>query len=234
MEKEAELLEKLQDVVTDGDFRVTRELVEESIEEFEIEPRLVAQAVLDGVEVNERECFGNMTFEWQQPAWLTTDSSQAYNSLKLAAEILLPHLQPWLGKKLLIGMAKDEFHHFGMDCVDLSAQLAGFEVVNLGMDVFPEKFLEEAIKERPDIIGISTSFDFGYKPLKKTVELLREEFGDSIKIIIGGSLTHKIGQAWGVDAMGTCTATAVNAMKYLLDVGGYDPEMLGEMIYREP
>jgi methanogenic corrinoid protein MtbC1 len=234
MEKQGHVLKKLEAVVADGDFQESRELVEEAMEEFEIEPKLVAEAILKGVEVTERACFGHMVFEWQQPAWLTTKSTQAYNAMKLAAESLMPHLQPWLGKKLLIGMAQYEFHHFGMDCVALNAQLAGFEVVNLGMDVSPEKFLEEAKKEQPDIVGISTSFDFGYKPLKKTVELLREEFGDSIKIIIGGSLTHKIGQTWGVDAMGTCATTAINAMKYLLQVGEYDAEMLGEMIYKEP
>jgi 5-methyltetrahydrofolate--homocysteine methyltransferase len=234
MEKEKEVLKKLEDVVADGDFQESRELVEEAMEEFKIEPKLVADAVLKGVETKERLCFGHMVFEWQQPAWLTTGSTQSYNALRMAANTLLPHIEPWLGKKLLIGMAQNEFHHFGMDSVALSAQLAGFDVVNLGMDVPPERFLEEAKKEKPDIVGISTSFDFGYKPLKETVELLREEFGDSIKIIIGGSLTHKIGQAWGVDAMGTCTATAVNVMKYLLQVGDYDPEMLGEMIYREP
>jgi methanogenic corrinoid protein MtbC1 len=234
MAKEPEVLKKLTDVVADGDFQESRELVEESLEEFKIDPRLVADAVLKGVEAKERACFGNMVFEWQQPAWLTTGSTQTYNALKQAANSLLPHIQPWLGKKLLIGMAQNEFHHFGMDSVALSAQLAGFDVVNLGMDVSPEKFLEAAKKERPDIVGISTSFDFGYKPLRETVELLRGEFGDDIKIIIGGSMTHKVGQAWGVDAMGTCTATAVNVMKYLLQVGDYNPAMLGEMIYREP
>ena len=234
MEKERKVLNKLEDVIADGDYQESRELVEESMEEFEIEPKLVAKAILKGVETTERACFGNMVFEWDQPAWLTATSTQTYNAMKLSMEALLPHLEPWLGKKLLIGMAQYEFHHFGMDCVALAAQLEGFDVVNIGMDVPPEKFLEEAKKEQPDIIGISTSFDFGYKPLKETVGLLRGEFGDRIKIVIGGSLTHKIGQEWGVDAMGTCVSTAVNAMKYLLKVGKFNPEMLGEMVYIEP
>ncbi|MDY6794370.1 MAG: hypothetical protein SWK76_03670 [Actinomycetota bacterium] len=143
------MLKKLEEVAADGYFQGSRELVEESMEEFKIEPKLMAEAILKGLESTERACFSSMNFEWQRPAWMTTSSTQCYNALKLAAQTLLPHIQPWLGKKLLIGMAQYEFHHFGMDCVDLSAQLAGFEVVNLGMDVAPDRFWRKLERNVP-------------------------------------------------------------------------------------
>ena len=70
--------------------------------------------------------------------------------------------------------------------------MSGFKVIDLGIDISPEKIVAETKKSHPDVIAISSIMANGVKYMKETNELLvKENLRDEVKIILGGLSTHK-------------------------------------------
>lgn len=88
---------------------------------------------------------------------------------------------------ILLGTIQGDIHDLGKDLFAILARCDGFQVVDLGVDVEPECFLEEAKRIRPDMIGISCLITSVLPELKNAVELLRNEFqAHQAPTIIGG------------------------------------------------
>jgi len=106
-------------------------------------------------------------------------------------EILEPHLaaagvEP--KGKLLIGTVHGDLHNIGKTLVNIMFKGAGFKIIDLGVNVPAEKFLEAAKQEKPDVIGLSALLTTTMLNMNTTVSLLREN-GINIPIIIGGAPT---------------------------------------------
>jgi len=111
---------------------------------------------------------------------------------------------------VLIGTAKGDIHDIGKNIVVELLGCYGFKVYDLGVDVPPEEFLEQASELKPDIIGISCLITSVWNSMRETVMLLkgeREQSVSGIPIIIGGSLiddnvcNHVGADYWVNDAM---------------------------------
>ena len=116
----------------------------------------------------------------------------AAKTMKKGVEILRPHLAGGsLGKlgKFIIGTVAGDLHDIGKNLVALMVESAGFEVIDLGVDVPPEKFVD-ALDENPDckIVGASALLTTTMAALKETVEAIRESaHKDTVKIMVGGA-----------------------------------------------
>ena len=146
-------------------------------------------------------------------------------------EILKPHLNHWLGKKFVIGMAKNEVHNIGKNAVSSLAEIAGFEIYDLGIDVSPESFVEKIKEVNSDVLGISSLYSNGFNNIKKTINLLKNEgLKNRIKIIVGGSMIKEMAEEWGADAYGQCASLSINVIKHLLNIEQFPSDRLGEGI----
>ena len=88
---------------------------------------------------------------------------------------------------ILLGTIQGDIHDLGKNLFAILARCEGFEVIDLGVNVPPERFLEEAKKSKPDLIGISCLLTSVLPDLKDALELLRTELPDSQpRVIIGG------------------------------------------------
>ncbi len=88
---------------------------------------------------------------------------------------------------ILLGTIQGDIHDLGKNLFAILARCDGFEVVDLGVDVAPERFLAEAKKIKPDLIGISCLLTSVLPELKSAIELLRKEFPEhNSRVIIGG------------------------------------------------
>jgi methylmalonyl-CoA mutase cobalamin-binding domain/chain len=139
-------------------------------------------------------------------------------------EFTLPLLKEGDVKKLgkiVLGTVKDDIHNIGKDIFKAFVEAAGFEVVDIGVDVPEEKFVEAVKEHKPDIVGMSCLITAGISSMKKTVEALKESGLTDFKIIIGGGrVDEEVKQLAGADAWADDAARGVRLCKELLGVEG--------------
>jgi len=143
----------------------------------------------------------------------------AAKTMKKGVEILRPHLTGnVVGKhgKFVIGTVSGDLHDIGKNLVALMIESAGFEVIDLGVDVSAEKFVE-AIKANPDCraVGASALLTTTMDSLRKTVQAITDAgCRDQVKIMVGGApVTPEFAAEIGADAYtpdaGSAAAKAV-------------------------
>ena len=114
---------------------------------------------------------------------------------------------------VLIGTVLGDIHDIGKDIVTFMLEINGFEVVDLGVDVPPAKFVEAAKETQPDVIGLSGFLTLSYDPMKETVQLLREAGFTSKVMIGGGNINEDILKYTNADAFGRDAMVAVSLAK---------------------
>ncbi len=114
--------------------------------------------------------------------------------------------------KVLIGTVQGDIHDIGKDIVVFMLDSAGFEVLDLGIDVPHEKFVD-AIKEfQPRVVGLSGFLTLAFDSMKSTVDAIREAgLRDQVKIMIGGGqMDDHVKEYCGADAYGADAVAAVS------------------------
>ncbi len=108
-----------------------------------------------------------------------------------AVEILKPLLAEGDSSsagKVIIGTVKGDLHDIGKNLVVMMMESAGFEVIDMGVDVAPEKFVEAIKTNKPTIVGLSALLTTTMPMMKKTIMTIEESgLRDSLKIIVGGA-----------------------------------------------
>jgi len=146
----------------------------------------------------------------------------AAKTMKKGVEILKPHLAgDSVGKngKYILGTVAGDLHDIGKNLVGLMIESAGFEVIDLGVDVPAEKFVE-AIKANPDckVVGASALLTTTMDSLKNTVQtMIAAGCKDQVKIMVGGApITQAFADEIGADAYTPdAGAAAVKAVELL-------------------
>jgi len=136
-------------------------------------------------------------------------------------EIIRPHLG---GEsltetgKVVIGTIEGDLHDIGKNIVSAMLESAGFEVIDLGVDVPPSMFVEEIMKKKPDILCMSTLLSVTMPKLKETIErLIDSGLRREVKVLVGGRcLNNDIASEIGADAFGKDAWDAVNKAKDLM------------------
>ena len=146
----------------------------------------------------------------------------AARAMKKGVEVLKPHLASGsagaLGK-VIIATVSGDLHDIGKNLVAMMIESAGFEVIDLGVDV-PTSKIVECYKENPDtkIIALSALLTTTMPALKETVEALNaEDFRGNIKIMVGGApITQKFADEIGADGYSEDAASAAVLAKALV------------------
>lgn len=89
--------------------------------------------------------------------------------------------------KMILCTVKDDLHDIGKNIVRAMLEAAGFDVIDLGIDVSPEKVVEEVKKNSVKIVALSGVLTLAIDSMKKTVEAIKAEGLTDVKIIIGGA-----------------------------------------------
>jgi 5-methyltetrahydrofolate--homocysteine methyltransferase len=143
----------------------------------------------------------------------------AARAMKSAMEILEPQLVKAGVKpvgKFVIGTVEGDMHDIGKNLVAMMMKGAGFEVIDLGVDVSREEFLEQARKTSPHLIGLSTLLTTSMPEMEDVVKAVRSA-GLSVKVIIGGApVTNDFAKKIGADGYAPDAANAVIVAKSLL------------------
>jgi 5-methyltetrahydrofolate--homocysteine methyltransferase len=144
----------------------------------------------------------------------------AARAMKMAMELLEPKLvaagvKP-LGK-CAIGTVQGDLHDIGKNLVAMMLKGAGFEVVDLGVDVSPEKFVEKVKSTGVQIVGMSALLTTTMPAMERTIKALKDA-GIKAKIMIGGApVTQIYADKIGANGYAADAATAVDVAKHLLN-----------------
>ncbi len=110
--------------------------------------------------------------------------------------------------RVLVGTVEGDIHDIGKDVVVFMLEANGFDVVDLGVDVTPQTFVEKVKEVKPDAVALSGLLTLAYQSMKETVDAIKEAgLRDQVKIMIGGApvddhvRVFSGADAWGKDAM---------------------------------
>ena len=94
--------------------------------------------------------------------------------------------------KVIVGTVRGDLHDIGKNLVAMALEGAGFEVIDLGMDVPPDKFVEAIKTNNPQVVGISAMLSTTMLSMKETIEAIKSAgLRDKVKIMIGGAPVRK-------------------------------------------
>ena len=141
-------------------------------------------------------------------------------AMQAGMDLLRPHFtedQQGKSARIIIGTAEGDIHDIGKNLVGMMLEGAGFEVVDLGVGVKPEQFIEKAVEEKADIIGVSALLTTTMMSMAEVVKLKNEKGLSSLKVIIGGApLSLNFCKEIGADAYGVDAIDAVVKVKELM------------------
>ncbi|TXT59582.1 MAG: Cobalamin B12-binding domain protein [Promethearchaeota archaeon] len=124
-----------------------------------------------------------------------TDLIMAGEIFKQAMEILMPKLVDKKAEskgKVVIGTVEGDIHDIGKNIAITFLEAEGFDVVDLGVDVPPEKFVEAIKEHSPQVVGLSGLLTLSIPPMKKTIQAIKDAgLREQVKVIIGGERTDE-------------------------------------------
>jgi methanogenic corrinoid protein MtbC1 len=138
--------------------------------------------------------------------------------LKAISELVKPKMKQGaeierLGK-VIIGTVAGDIHDIGKDIVVFMLDVNGFEVVDLGVDVPAQKFVDTTKETGAKVVGLSGFLTLAYDSMKETVKAIKDAGLDDVKIMIGGGqITEEIMKYTGADAYGKDAMTGVALTK---------------------
>jgi methanogenic corrinoid protein MtbC1 len=121
--------------------------------------------------------------------------------------------------KVLIGTVEGDIHDIGKNVVSFMLDANGFEVLDLGVDVSPQKFVD-AIKDfQPQVVGLSGFLTLAFDAMKNTVAAIQSAgLRDKVKIMIGGGqINEEIKEYAGADGYGRDAMAGVSLAKKWVD-----------------
>jgi 5-methyltetrahydrofolate--homocysteine methyltransferase len=208
-----ENLQKLSDAIINGDAKAARELTQEALAK-DVDPQVLIQEYLIPAmdEVGRRfECN-----EYFVPELLI-----AARAMKGALALINPLLASRGSKpagKVLIGTVKGDLHDIGKNLVASMLEGAGFEIIDLGVDVTPETFVTSVKENQPNFVALSALLTTTMPSMKLTIDALKQAgIRDSVKVLVGGApVSQRYADEIGADGYSDSASGAVGIVRSLL------------------
>lgn len=193
--------------------RLTQEAVDEGLHPGQI----LNQGLIAGMNVVGQKFKNN---EFYVPEVLI-----AARAMHSAMEVLRPLLSDAGVQEIgsiAIGTAKGDLHDIGKNLVAMMLEGAGFEVIDLGIDVGPEKFVEVVQNQKVDVVAISALLTTTMPGMKTVIESLKSAgVREKVKTMIGGApVTQQYADEIGADGYAPDAASAADKAKELLGIAG--------------
>jgi 5-methyltetrahydrofolate--homocysteine methyltransferase len=206
-------LSKLHEAILNGDAKaainVTKEALAENADALDMVTHYMVPAM---DEVGRR-------FECEE--YFVPELLLAARAMKGSLELLRPLLaaqgaQP-LGR-VAIGTVKGDLHDIGKNLVASLLEGGGFEIIDLGADVAPEKFVAAVKEKGANMVALSALLTVTMPSMKTTIEALRAAgVRDQVKVLVGGApVTQQYADEIGADGYGDSATTAVSLARRLV------------------
>lgn len=142
-------------------------------------------------------------------------------AMQAGLAVLKPHLvkaKVASAGKVVIGTVKGDLHDIGKNLVGMMLEGTAFEVVDLGVDVSPEKFVEAVRTHQPQIVGLSALLTTTMPGMRTTIDALKSAgLREQVKVIVGGApVTETFAKDIGADGYSPDASRAVTLAQSLL------------------
>lgn len=204
-------LEDLRQRLIEGDAKGTAELTKEALDAGHSAQSLLNDVLIPGMGV-----VGEL---FEKNEYFVPELLLAARAMYGALDLLRPLLaagdyQP-VGQAI-VGTVQGDLHDIGKKLVMIMLEGNGFQVLDLGTDVPPEKFVEAVKESGSKLVGLSALLTTTLPAMEKTVRALKEA-NPSVKIMIGGApVTQSFADSIGADGYGRDASTAVSLARQLL------------------
>lgn len=192
-----EFLEKICDAVVNIDIRNIRALTKKALEDDVPAYEVLIKGFSRGMDIVGRK--------YEAGEYFLTELIGAGEVMKEGLAELTPHLKGEKIKhigKVVLGTVRGDIHDIGKNIVRTLLEAACFDVIDLGVDVPPEKFIEKIKEANPNISAMSAMLTTTMGEMKVVVDRLSEEnLREKVKVIIGGApITDGYARKIGADA----------------------------------
>ena len=210
-----DLLNKIEEAVYDGEEEIIENLVQQALDEGIPAEKIIADG---GVTALDRlgEDFNNLE------AFLP-ELMMGGDCMKLLIDKVKPHLEAGESAftgKVVIGCAKGDLHDIGKSLVATQLAVHGYEVIDLGVDVSTNRFIETAEKENADIIAVSALLTTSQYYMEELIKRLTDEGKRSkYRIAVGGGpISPEYARMIGADGYSRTANLAVTMAKSLMNI----------------
>jgi 5-methyltetrahydrofolate--homocysteine methyltransferase len=205
-------LKALSEAVVKGDQKKAVEITRQAIGEGMAPGTILAEGLIDGMNTIGVRFKANQVY--------IPEVLIAARAMKMAMEILEPKLVEAGVKpvgKAIVGTVQGDLHDIGKNLVAMMLKGAGFEVVDIGVDATPEKFVAKAKECHPQVIGLSALLTTTMPSMEKIIRALKDA-GIMAKVMIGGApVTQTYADKIGANGYAPDAASAVDLAKSLLN-----------------
>jgi len=203
---------KLYDAIVTGDHKTAVEVTKAALEANVDPSDLIAKYMIPAMnEVGNRFACN----EYFVPELLI-----AARAMKGALELITPRLAETGAKRVgrvVIGTVKGDLHDIGKNLVASMLEGAGFEVIDLGVDVPAEKFVQAAQEKPGSIVAMSALLTTTMLNMKSVIEALQQSgLRDKVRVMVGGApITSQFAEQIGADGYGENASVAVDVARKL-------------------
>lgn len=207
-------IEEIAAAIEEGKVKLVMPLIQEALHAGDSPNEILNRGMIDAL--------GNVGEKYRRGEIFVPEMILAARAMKKGVEVLKPYLaseHPMILGKVIIGTVAGDLHDIGKNLVSMMLENAGFEVVDLGIDVSTQKFID-AVKKHPDasIVALSALLTTTLPAMRETVHGLNGQvFRDRIQIIVGGTpVNEDFAKEIGADGYSSNAAEAVVLVKRLI------------------
>lgn len=205
----------LQKCLYEGNATRVKELVEAALAEGRPAQEILDQGLIAGMKI--------LGEDFKNCVVYVPEVLVAARAMKAGAEVLKPHLAASGSKPagiMVLGTVKGDLHDIGKNLVGMMAEGAGLQVVDIGVDASPEKFVDAVKSSGAQLVGMSALLTTTMVNMKEVIEKIRATAeSKNVKILIGGApVTQQFANEIGADGYAPDAASAAELAKTLLGI----------------
>ncbi len=206
------IYERISTAILEGDSEKVAKLVQRALKRDETSKDILDNGLVVGMgEVGARFKRGDM---FVPEVLMSAESMQA--GLAILRPLLLASGVKLIGK-ILMGTVKGDLHDIGKNLVSMLCEGAGFEIIDLGFNVDPEKFIAGIKEHQPNIVGMSAMLTTTMRSMGHTIKAIQEAgLRDEVKIMVGGApVDAEFAKRIGADGYGSNAPGGADLAKQL-------------------
>ena len=209
-----EILQQLYDDTLVGNAPSVKALVEQGLEDDLDPSSMLYDALIPSLE--------EVGARFERGDYFVPEMLIAARAMQGALDILRPLLAETGAQQVgtfLMGTVKGDVHDIGKNLCNIMLEGAGFTVIDLGVNVAPERFVEEIEKNDPDIVGMSAFLTTTMPMFKANINALEKAgIRDDVIVMVGGApVTQEYADAVGADGYSADASSAVKKAKALIE-----------------
>lgn len=206
--------QELADVVIKGDINKVKEVTQKFLDAGEEPLAIINDGLINGI--------NEVGIRFKEGELFVPEMMRSAQAMKSGVELVKPRIaaadMPTAGK-VIIGTVKGDLHDIGKNLVIMMLESSGFNVVDLGVDVPADKFVQAVKDHNPQVVGMSALLTTTMPVMKDVITTLeKENLRGGVKVVIGGApVSPEYAQEIGADGFGADAVAATELCKQFLN-----------------